>query len=737
MDRLKELNAELNSLIEKYHNLGEMNVDELEAAWKEIDDIKNEAYAVSSKLLTGLTRDSNGRFKSRDNVEFEIHEIAEISTYVDRLTDRAYYEISRINTPERIDYPPYVEYNEKVDMPEVDELNAKLDELIGKYQDLSGLSVSELETAWREIDEVKNAANALSSKRLDGLTRASNGKFISRDNVEIDIHEIAQLTTAIDELTDRAYDEINRINRFEVEKQQQDEEKEKVRKSFIYETGRKVIDLRRKIRENNNTILKLEEEIKNIRNELSRYNSRGDELLPEQKVRAKSLTKVLDAKEEELRDFKEITSQYKNEEEQLVEDIRSVQNGGPIPQRETQEIVIDNTVSETRGHGNLVSEIQNQNTSEVIVREDSIPSLDHETQIDEDVIEPPEMPIMPIIDRTDLTEQGEITNTNGGTNTGSTDETSTGTNTSTTDTDSTNNEESDLSDDLSDSIEETDDDVPVIPIVKGNNPKLTWKTVAATAVGIGLGAGVFFTAGPLGVGIMTLSGKLAKTLINRKINKLAQVQQLGNNIDVEEVREPQPGLKGAFGRFKSYLGSEEGLRDIKWMINAAIVTGTALTVASSIQNMIEPNVVEPTTVEPTTIEPTTIEPTPIEPTPIEPTPIEPDVLGYEDITLGNNVEGFNISTGHDTAGWAVSDINPEVLNSNYVTSDSIFHRFASINSDGSIGQIIDTRGLSLADFCAQNNIDPASIAVDVARADGASQAWISADQLLNIGGPNL
>ena len=61
-----------------------------------------------------------------------------------------------------------------------------------------------------------------------------------------------------------------------------------------------------------------------------------------------------------------------------------------------------------------------------------------------------------------------------------------------------------------------------------------------------------------------------------------------------------------------------------------------------------------------------------------------------------------------------------------------------MNSDGSIGQIINTNGLSLTDFCTQNGIDISQIAVDVARKDGASQAWISISELTkDIGGMSL
>ena len=267
-----------------------------------------------------------------------------------------------------------------------------------------------------------------------------------------------------------------------------------------------------------------------------------------------------------------------------------------------------------------------------------------------------------------------------------------------------------------------------MPIVKGNKPKVTWKTVAATAIGIGIGAGVFFAAGPLGVGIMSLAGGIAKKFINKKRKELASMQRVGGSQEVEEIREPKTGIKGAFARFKNYLKSEEGLRDMSWMINAAIITGVGLSVGSAIHNAVNQATV-PT-------EPIGPEPLP-EPVP-EPIVQEPDVLGFEDIKIGSEVDGFNVTTGHDTAGWAVNNVNPETLASQYVNGDSIFNRFAAINPDGTLGQVIDTQGLSLTEFCAQTGMDPSQIAVDVARADGASQAWISASELVSgIGGPTM
>ena len=43
--------------------------DELSSTWKEIDELKNEANAIGTDMLVGITRDG-GKFKSKNDVEF-------------------------------------------------------------------------------------------------------------------------------------------------------------------------------------------------------------------------------------------------------------------------------------------------------------------------------------------------------------------------------------------------------------------------------------------------------------------------------------------------------------------------------------------------------------------------------------------------------------------------------------------------------------------------------------------
>lgn len=287
------------------------------------------------------------------------------------------------------------------------------------------------------------------------------------------------------------------------------------------------------------------------------------------------------------------------------------------------------------------------------------------------------------------------------------------------------------------------DDEPVIPNVKSNKPKITWKTILHVAAGIGIGAAVFFTAGPLGVGVMSLAGGLANKFLKQRRNEIARLNSLGISTKINTVVEPRPGIKGLVDRVKNKFRTEEGLRDMSWMINSAIITGTSLTVASTINNLIQARNAAVPSVEstPQTNTPS-VEPkvTP-EPTPLKATPkpvVEQSISQYDGIRIGEGVGDYNVSVGHISSDRAVMGLDTKPLLSQYVNKDSIFGRFASVNADGSIGQVINTNGLSIEEFCATNGIDPSRVAVSVMDKAGTDQAWISASELVSgMGGPTL
>ena len=59
MDKVRELESRLQEALREDLNLTETGYVDLDAAWKNIDEIKNEANNVISDLIVGSTRDEN------------------------------------------------------------------------------------------------------------------------------------------------------------------------------------------------------------------------------------------------------------------------------------------------------------------------------------------------------------------------------------------------------------------------------------------------------------------------------------------------------------------------------------------------------------------------------------------------------------------------------------------------------------------------------------------------------
>ena len=101
MDKVRELESRLQEALREDLNLTETGYVDLDAAWKNIDEIKNEANNVISDLIVGSTRDENGKFVSKNNMTFDIDEIASISASIKEITDKAYARISVISAEEQ------------------------------------------------------------------------------------------------------------------------------------------------------------------------------------------------------------------------------------------------------------------------------------------------------------------------------------------------------------------------------------------------------------------------------------------------------------------------------------------------------------------------------------------------------------------------------------------------------------------------------------------------------------
>lgn len=268
--------------------------------------------------------------------------------------------------------------------------------------------------------------------------------------------------------------------------------------------------------------------------------------------------------------------------------------------------------------------------------------------------------------------------------------------------------------------------------------------IAALVIGGAIGISVSLAFGHVGVMVMDLGIVLAKSKIKNQIiaNQELEIKRLKGEIEAENIEQPTNALLAKIKNSKvgQYFQSEEGLKALSWGLNAALIAGTATEIGKTIYSArVAPKTTNSVTSTPkaeaaapepqVTTQPAT--PTP-EAVTQAPTPAAPN---YEGIKLGNQVGNYNVSHGYDTASYAVNNINRESLISNIVTKDSVFKRFAILNQDGTVAQIINTPGTSLADLASQYGAE--NIAVDVANSSGVSQAWTTAADLISTVGKGL
>ena len=218
-------------------------------------------------------------------------------------------------------------------MDKVRELETKLNEIVARFVNLEEIECDDLNAAWKEIDEVKQKASTLVEDLLVGATRQENGRFKSRSDIEFDVHEIAELTSSIDKLTDRAYSEIHRIS---IE--------ERHKKDLFFEKGKRRNEVRQLIRTNNSMIASLEAEIKSLKTQLGdpgltdemiadlasrgiKYTPSPSNLSPEKQY---YLENELKAKEASLQSFKDANEMYRIEEERLTTEMGILKHGGRL-----------------------------------------------------------------------------------------------------------------------------------------------------------------------------------------------------------------------------------------------------------------------------------------------------------------------------------------------------------------------------------------------------------------------
>lgn len=570
--------------------------------------------------------------------------------------------------------------------------------------DVQSYGIQELQNRFELFDNIKNEAF-----RLD------NEYELTSEQKE-----------RIDKITDIAYDKANQFNLIAERKRQE-----------LFELGKRRIEINRQIK-------RLESDIEKDSNIVNVQVKEGYE-------KPESLAKLQEEAQKRLDENKSSLGNLMSEKTNIIQRMRDLQFGERPKAKDINEShdlndenekVVENNSDLDNNHGEAVSEEEQAIENEIKEGHDGSSDNGESTSEDIEEVEEAIEPLPPVNEeiedeeekdeekQQDLAEQ--ITDEQNQNPEGETSEEQ--------------NQEQEPEEPI-----ELDDEEPQMPNVKANKPKITWKTVLHVAAGIGIGAAVFFAAGPLGVGIMSLAGGLANKFLKQRRNEIARLNRLGVSTKINTVVEPRPGLKGLVDRIKNKFRTEEGLRDMSWMINSAIITGTTLTVASTVNNLIQArNAAQATTpsVEPNVKpDPTPVRTTP-EPTPIQPKPkpvqttaipnVQQPVSQYDGIRIGEGVGNYNVSVGHISSDRAVMGLDTKPLLSQYVNKDSIFGRFASVNPDGSIGQVINTNGLSIEEFCATNGIDPSRVAVSVMDKAGADQAWISASELVSgMGGPTL
>lgn len=497
----------------------------------------------------------------------------------------------------------------------------------------------------------------------------------------------------IDKITDTAYDKANQFNLIAERKRQE-----------YFELGKRRIEINRQIK-------RLESAIEKDSNIVNVQVAEGYE-------KPESLAKLQEEARNRMEENEMSLNDLKAEKTNIIQKMRDLQFGERPKVKDIDKIEELNPEEEKSIENDndldneIIPEAEEQAIEETLDGQDSNSDNSGESSLEEpDEIEEPIEPLQPVNEEVEEQEEDK---------------------------------EEDKSKEEPEEEENIElDDEPVISNVKSNKPKITWKTILHVAAGIGIGAAVFFTAGPLGVGVMSLAGGLANKFLKQRRNEIARLNSLGISTKINTVVEPRPRIKGLVDRVKNKFRTEEGLRDMSWMINSAIITGTSFTVASTVNNLIQARNTAVPSVEstPQTNTPS-VEPkvTP-EPTPLKATPkpvVERSISQYDGIRIGEGVGDYNVSVGHISSDRAVMGLDTKPLLSQYVNKDSIFGRFASVNPDGSIGQVINTNGLSIEEFCATNGIDPSRVAVSVMDKAGTDQAWISASELVSgMGGPTL
>lgn len=578
-------------------------------------------------------------------------------------------------------------------LDEINKIENQIKEIYDKYEDaMSNIGFLELENNAKEIDNLRENLHQIYQEFDSNMHRNENGQF---STFNYDIKDLAEIANKVNEVDDLSYDTSTDIyseaNKKRIMYEGKEFRRNQIRSLARYydiktrNTEKIISDLKSKKQSSRNSI-----DIDIYEGALEKYKSSFDEL--------NDLVNELENEMDIIQNGGTIDYATFYENDRLAEEYMS--NEGLLDeelenQNKRKKILDD--YKEKEEELDIYHRQEKQNIGDNSnINDDKNESLDDESKLDIDELDLPPEPNI------DMEENNNYQNQNA-----------------------------------------------ILPVKKGNKPKLTWKTIASVAAGIAIGSTVFFTTGPLGVGVMMISGGIAKKLISNQEKKLATMTSLNEKTSLADVAEPSNKLKGPIGRLKDYLKSPEGLRDMKWMINSAMITAAGLSIGQAASQIIgnvnatpiteapaletpELPITETLTTEPTVLNPTT----PEVPLP-EMLPPEPSIatgaqeLGLDGIRLGDSIGNYNVTTGYDTATWALNGQNAEVLNTNIINSaNSQFGRFRVYNPDGT-KTIIDSVGTSIQDLINQGYTTD-QIAIDVMN-KGQSQAWVNVSEIIGKG----
>ncbi len=136
-------------------------------------------------------------------------------------------------------------------------------------------------------------------------------------------------------------------------------------------------------------------------------------------------------------------------------------------------------------------------------------------------------------------------------------------------------------DDKEEGLVKDEDKDLITPKVVDNKPSLVWKKVISLAAGVGIGAGIALIAGPGGVIGLAAAGVISNIIISKKL-EVPEEERLAKLHKIEMIEEPKnfkEKFRNKINQAKMYFNSDEGLRNLRCTINAAVVSGGIATVA--------------------------------------------------------------------------------------------------------------------------------------------------------------